>query len=141
MHSFNDNLDYYRKLIVNHYSNPTHQGFTNNINSLIYQQSSASCVDNFQVEIVISNNIVTSARFMGTGCAIATAATDLFCNLIEGKTNLQIKIIINNYELMLAKNKFDNNIIANLIAFKNVSRQPNRIKCALIGINGIKKIL
>lgn len=141
MHSFNDNLDYYRKLIVNHYINPTHHGFTNNINSLIYQQSSASCVDNFQVEIVISNNIVTSARFMGTGCAIATAATDLFCNLIEDKTNSQIKIIINNYELMLAKKQFDNNIIANLIAFKNVSRQPNRIKCALIGIIGIKKIL
>lgn len=141
MNSFNNNQDYYRKLIVEHYSKPKNKGFKNLPNSLTYHQTSNSCVDNFHVEIFIKNNIITSARFTGVGCAISTAAIDLFCILIEGKTIPQVKEIINNYQAMLAEKKFNDKIIENMIAFKNVPRQRNRIKCALIGINGINKLI
>lgn len=42
---------------------------------------------------------------------------------------------------MLSEKQFNDKIIENMIAFKNVPRQRNRIKCALIGINGINKII
>lgn len=141
MNSFNTNPDYYRKLIVEHYSNPQNKGFKNLPNSLTYQQISDSCVDNFRVEILITNEIISSARFIGIGCAISTAATDIFCLLIEGKTIAKIKLIISNYHAMLAEKKFNSNIIENMIAFKNVPRQRNRIKCALIGIDAINKLI
>lgn len=141
MHSFNNNFDYYRKLIVNHYSNPKNKGFKNLANSLTYHQSSESCVDDFHLQIFIKNKVIISARFIGIGCAISTAATDLFCILIEGKTIEQIKEITNNYRAMLAEKEFNEKIIENMIAFKNVPRQRNRIKCALIGIDGINKLI
>lgn len=141
MHSFNKNLDYYRKLIVEHYSNPKNKGFKNLPNSLTYHQTSDSCVDNFHVEIFIKDTMITSARFTGIGCAISMAAIDLFCILIEGKTIPQIKEIINNYQAMLSEKQFNDKIIENMIAFKNVPRQRNRIKCALISINGINKLI
>jgi len=141
MLSFNENQTYFRKLIVNHYSNPTHKGFTNMANSLTYHQASASCADDFQVEIVINNQIINSARFIGFGCAIATAAIDIFCELIENKTIAAIKLIIANYQAMLNQAIFKESVIGQMIAFKNVPRQRNRIKCALIGIEGINKLL
>ncbi|WP_308150137.1 iron-sulfur cluster assembly scaffold protein [Spiroplasma sp. AdecLV25b] len=141
MNSFNDNQDYFRKLIVNHYSKPTNKGLIDNGNCLTYHQASKSCVDDFHVQVLIENKTVVTARFDGVGCAISTAAVDIFCNLIENKPISDIKNIISNYQAMLNSQPFNVNFIKNLVAFTNVPRQRNRIKCALLGVEGISKLL
>lgn len=141
MNSFNDNQYYFRKLIVSHYSKPTNKGLIENIDSLVYHQASKSCVDDFHVQVLIENKIVVIARFVGVGCAISTAALDIFCNLIENKPISEIKTIISNYQAMLDSQTFNANLIKNLIAFTNVPRHRNRIKCALLGVEGISKLL
>ncbi|WP_342276888.1 iron-sulfur cluster assembly scaffold protein [Spiroplasma endosymbiont of Nebria brevicollis] len=141
MNSFNDNQDYFRKLIVSHYSKPTNKGLIDNANCLTYHQASKSCVDDFYVQVLIENKIVVIARFVGVGCAISTAAVDIFCNLIANKPISDIRNIISNYQAMLNSQPFDANVIKDLVAFTNVPRQRNRIKCALLGIEGISKLL
>lgn len=141
MNSFNDNQDYFRKLIVNHYNKPTNKGLIDNADSVTYHQTSQSCVDDFHVQVLIKNKIVVIARFVGIGCAISTAALDIFCNLIENKSINDIKTIITNFQAMLYSQKFDVLLIKNLVAFTNVPKQRNRIKCALLGVEGINNLL
>ena len=42
---------------------------------------------------------------------------------------------------MLLSEPFDANLLKEAIVYKNVSKQPNRIKCASLAWNGINKLL
>lgn len=135
------NNDYYRQLIVNHYSNPINKGLLKTKASITFHHSSNSCVDDFYIELTFNEkDIITNARFEGIGCAISSAAIDIFELLIINKSIKEIKKINNNYQTMLKGQKYDENILQDLVAFKNVLKQPSRINCALIISEAINEI-
>lgn len=140
MNSFNKDNDYYRKLIVSHYSNPINKGLLKTKDSLNFHHYSNSCVDDFYIELTFNKNIITNLRFEGIGCAISTASIDIFASLIFNKNIKEVEEINANYQAMLTGQKYDQNKIQDLFAFKNVLKQPNRIKCALIVSESINKI-
>lgn len=140
MNSLNKNNDYYRQLIVDHYSNPVNKGLLKNKNSLVFHHSSNSCVDDFYLELTFANNKVTSAKFDGIGCAISTASIDIFASLMTNKTIAEVRKINENYQKMLKAEKYQENLLSNLLAFSNVLKQPNRIRCALIISEAIDEI-
>lgn len=138
--SIKDN-NYYRQLVVERYSNPVNKGLLKAKNSLIFHHFSNSCVDDFFVELTFNQNTVSDARFEGLGCAISTAAIDIFASLIKDKTIAEVVVINENYNAMLQGKNYQANQIADLIAFQNVLKQPNRIKCALIISESVQAIL
>ncbi|MGL5268486.1 MAG: iron-sulfur cluster assembly scaffold protein [Spiroplasma sp.] len=132
--------NYYRQLIVNHSSNPINKGLLKTKNSFVFHHYSNSCVDDFYFSLIFNKNTITNARFEGIGCAISTAAIDIFASLVTNKTIKQVVIINSNYQNMLVGKKYDEKILNDLIAFKNVFKQPSRIKCALIVSESISEI-
>ena len=42
---------------------------------------------------------------------------------------------------MLQEAPFDENLLQEAVVFKDVSKQANRIKCAMIGYQGLKELL
>lgn len=136
----NKDSNYYRQLIVSHYSNPVNKGLVKAKNSLMFHHYSNSCVDDFYIELTFDQDVVSHARFEGIGCAISSSSIDIFASLITNKTIKDISIINSNYQNMLAAKKYDEIILDDLVAFKNVFKQPNRIKCALIISESISEI-
>lgn len=132
--------NYYRQLIVDHYSNPRNKGLLKTENSLSFHHSS-TCVDDFHFELTFAADLVTSAKFEGIGCAISTASIDIFASLINNKNINEIKMINENYQNMLAEKEYQEDILNDLVAFKNVLKQPNRIRCALIISDSINEVL
>ena len=61
--------------------------------------------------------------------------------LLKGKTILEAQEIIDNYMAMVDEEAYDEELLDEAIAFQNVGKQANRIKCATIGWNGIQEIL
>lgn len=140
MNSLDKNNEYYRQLIVQHYSNPINKGLLKTKNSFSFHHYSNSCVDDFYIELTFNKNIIVSARFEGIGCAISTAAIDIFALLIINKTIDEVLLINKNYQAMLLNQKYNEKIIQDLVVFKNVLKQPSRIKCALIISESISEI-
>lgn len=138
--SIKDN-NYYRKLIVEHYSNPINRGLLKTKNSLVFHHFSNSCVDDFFVELAFEGEALVDARFEGIGCAISTASIDIFASLIKNKAIAEVIAINENYQAMLQGKNYQASLIADLVAFQNVLKQPNRIKCALIISESIQVIL
>ena len=130
-----------RQIIMEHYANPTQKGLLKNPTSRYIHQASDSCIDDMHLELEIVNNKITSAKFDGIGCAISTAVTDIMAGEIIDKPVAMAGEIIDNYLNMLFEREYDETMLNELIAFINVSKQPNRIKCASIGINGFLKLL
>lgn len=140
MTSLNKENENYRQLIVNHYSNPSSKGLLKTKDSLVFHHYTNSCVDDFYIELTFDQDTIVNARFEGIGCAISTSAIDIFNTLIINQKINQVKIINNNYQAMLQGKNYQQKFLKELLAFKNVLKQPNRIKCALIISEAIAEI-
>lgn len=130
----------YRQLIVNHYSNPVTKGLLKTKDSLVFHHNYNNCVDDFYLELTFIQDKIINARFEGVGCAISTSAIDIFNLLIVNQKINQVKVINDNYQAMLQGKTYQQKVLQDLVAFKNVLKQPNRIKCALIISEAITEI-
>lgn len=133
--------NYYRQIIVDHYSDPVHKGLLRTKDSLMFHHYTNSCVDDFYIELTFAQNKIIDVRFEGIGCAISTASIDIFASLIINKDIAAIKEINENYKNMLQGKEYQVTILEDLVAFKNVLKQSNRIRCALIISESISEIL
>jgi nitrogen fixation NifU-like protein len=91
--------------------------------------------------IKIEDNIIKDIRFDGVACAISTSATSIAIKTLIGKTIEEALDFINEYENMINEKKYNSNILGEAIVYDEIYKQPNRKKCALLPIIGIKRIL
>ncbi len=130
-----------RELILDNYNNPVNKGLTKDKEYITIEKSNPSCIDHFTIELKLNNNVVEDIRFDGEACAISTSALSISISKLIGKTKEEALDIIDNYNKMIMGEKFNSSLLEELNIYKDISKQPARVKCATIGINGIKDIL
>lgn len=89
----------------------------------------------------ITDGIIEDIRFDGVACTISTSSTSIMSELLQGKTIDEAKKIIANYYQMIDGKDFDENVLQEAIAFHNVGKQANRIKCATIGWKAMEELI
>lgn len=100
-----------------------------------------SCIDNLDIYLKIENNIIKDISFEGEACVISISSTNILTNMLVGKTKDEGIYIIDNYLKMINEEEYDKDILNELLAFDDTSKQPSRIKCATLSANGIKRYL
>lgn len=132
-----------RTIIMENYDNPDNKidERISDSSYLSYHNKSTSCIDDIEIFIKLENNIIKDAKFFGVGCAISTASTNIFCDLIKEKNLDYAKNLLKQYINMIEGNEYNEDIVDELIAFYKINKQGNRIKCALIGANALNKII
>ena len=113
-----DNLK--RSVILEHYQHPVHRGLINDDSYLTSNTNSDSCID---------------------ACAICTSSTSIMIDTLIGKSIDEVKEIYNNYVKMIEEQEFDADVLEQAIVYEDISKQPNRKKCALLPWWGLKKIM
>jgi nitrogen fixation NifU-like protein len=103
--------------------------------------NSDNCIDDLHIYLLIENNKIVDACFDGIACTIATASTDILCDLLPGKTVEEAKYIIEQYNHMIHEEPFDEDALEEAVVFINTSKQAARIRCATIGWRGADEIL
>jgi nitrogen fixation protein NifU and related proteins len=130
-----------RQIIMDHYNNPRHHHLINKKNGISVRNKSASCIDDITMEAVIEDDIIKEIGFEGQACTISTAATSIMTEQVLGKSIAEAKEIIKNYNNMVYEKEFDEAMVDEGIAFENVGKQANRIKCATIGYDTLAQII
>lgn len=125
---------------MDHYENPRNHELTDDSRYLLAHMNSESCIDDIKVQALIENDVIKDFRFDGVACTISTASTSILSELLIDKTISEAKEIIDNYRSMLFEREFNSELLEEAVIFQNVSKQPNRIKCATIGVDGIEEI-
>lgn len=128
-----------RQIIMDHYNNPQFKIIDPSWKTRRY--NSPSCIDDITIGLVINNGIIEKIGFTGIACAICTSSTDIMIQEVKNKTILEANKIIENYLNMIKGQQYNEDQLNELIAFKNVNRQPSRINCATLGINLIKEMI
>lgn len=130
-----------RTLIVENYQNPYHRGLKKEQGYIMANTNNESCIDNIDIELKIADGKIVDANFDGEACAISTSATSIFLQKIIGKTVEEVEKLLTNYEAMIHEEKYDEEVLEELLAYNEIYLQPNRKKCALLPVDTIKKIL
>ena len=118
-----------RSIIMDHYEYPRNHTL------------SESCIDDIHVQTLIEDGKIKDIRFDGVACTISTASTSIMSELFQGKTIAQANHIIEEYFAMIDQKEYDEELLQEAIAFQNVGKQANRIKCATIGWKAMKEML
>lgn len=130
-----------RELILENFENPVGKGLKNDSSYKKINQNNSSCIDNFDIELLLDGDIIKDIRFDGEACAIATSALSISISKLIGKTKEEALLIIENYENMINEEEYDEDLLQELTAYEDIYKQPARKKCATLGILGIKNLL
>ena len=133
--------EFRRELILENYQHPFHKMSINDEDYIKVNSNNESCIDNLDFYLKIKNNIIEDAFFDGEACAISTSATSMMLKKIVGKSILEVKELLNNYEKMILEEKYNKDLLKDLNAYDEIYLQPNRKTCALLPLKGIIKAL
>lgn len=117
-------MSVYHDLILDHYRNPrnagelrraTHHGEAVNL----------SCGDTLKMDMEILEGIIKDVRWSGEGCAISQAAASLLSEAAKGKRADEVAALEP----------------AQVLAMLGLTLSPNRLKCALLSLETLKRAL
>jgi nitrogen fixation NifU-like protein len=114
----------YREIILDHAENPRNVGSIQNPTKSV-TVSNLLCGDKIKMDILIKKNRIADIRFQGQGCAISRASSSLMTQWAKGKTKEELK----------KKTKKD------MMDLLKIELGPNRIKCVLLPLEALQKLL
>ncbi len=132
--------DIKRSIILDNYQNPNNKRVSGT-DYIKINTRNVSCIDNLDIYLKIENDIIKDVSFEGEACVISISSTNILSNLLIGKNKKDGIYLIDNYLKMINEEDYDREVLGELLAFDDTSRQPSRIKCATLSANGIKKFL
>jgi len=127
-----------RQIIMDHYEYPRNHHLVEDETYHKAHMASESCIDDITVMAKIENNVIQDVCFDGIACTISTASTSIMSELLIGKTLEEANAIIAEYYKMVELLPYDEEMLQEAIAFHQVGKQANRIKCATIGFKAIE---
>ena len=130
-----------RQIIMDHYEYPRNHTLTQESGYAQKHMASESCIDDIYVQSKIEDGIVKDVRFDGVACTISTASTSIMSELVQGKSIAEAKEIIRNYFTTRSRVEYDADLLEEAVAFANVGKQANRIKCATIGWKALEELI
>ena len=132
--------DIKRSIILDNYQNPNNKRVSGT-DYIKINTRNVSCIDNLDIYLKIENDIIKDVSFEGEACVISISSTNILSNLLIGKNKKDGIYLIDNYLKMINEEDYDREVLGELLAFDDTSRQPSRIKCATLSANGIKDYL
>lgn len=131
-----------RSLILTHYTKPNHFGNIKTDGAIFLKLNSPTCSDRLNLEALIIDDQIKDLKFNGEACAIAVSAADILTDQVLGKSKTEALKILENYDLLIQNSSaVDQELLADLVAFKNIYKQKGRIICATLFSKGLRTVL
>lgn len=128
-----------RELIVDNASNPFHKKKMEDDMYIKANTHNESCIDNVDLYVKIEDGKVVDAYFDGEACAITTSATSIMLRKIIGKSLDEARTIMKEYYKMVNEEEYQDNLLGELNAYSDISKQASRKKCALLPFQTLEK--
>lgn len=117
-------MSLYQEIILEHYRHPKNYGQIKNPTKKT-KIANPLCGDVIEMMIKLIDDKIVEIKFQGQGCAISQAAASMLTEYCQGKTKRSLK-------------KLDRKFMIKLLG---VALGPNRIKCALLPLEALHKLL
>ena len=130
-----------REIIIDNYEHPFHKKEIIALEFIKANTHNESCIDNIDLYVKIKDGIISDAYFDGEACAITTSATSIMIKKIIGLKLDDAKVLMKEYLHMINEEEYDKELLGELNAYYDISRQPSRIKCAKLPFDTLEKTI
>ena len=102
-----------------------------------------SCGDNIVLKLKTNGDVITDGGFVGDGCAISQASTDIMLGMIVGKSREEALRLGDLFLRMIRGEASEEEIdsLEEASALRDVSHMPARVKCAMLGWRTLREAL
>ena len=124
----------YQEVILDHSRSPRNFGDLKSANHHA-EGYNPLCGDRLTLFLDLEGDLVKSAAFKGSGCAISTASASMMTEAVRGKTVQEAKQLFEQFhELVTGENGLDvdEEALGKLKIFSGVREYPTRVKCATL---------
>ena len=130
-----------REIILDNYQHPFNRGLVEDDTYKKANTRSSSCIDNIDLMLKIEDGKIVDTCFDGEACAICTSSTSIIVKSLIGKTLVEARDIMKNYQNMINEEDYDKSVLGELNVFDEIYMQPARKNCALLTSKSAFKIL
>ena len=128
-----------RELIINNFENPFHKEEKDDLDFIKANTNNESCIDNIDLFVKIEDDKIVDAYFSGEACAITTSATSIMLKKIIGLTKEEAKDLMREYYKMIEEESYNQELLGELNAYNDISKQASRKKCATLPFQTLEK--
>ena len=127
--------DLYKEIVLDHYRRPRHRHEIEDA-QIEEHLNNPLCGDEVTVYANIRDDKL-QVGFTGRGCAISQASASMLAERLAGKSRGEAEEEIEAFlEMMRAEPNED---LGDLVALKNVVQAPNRIRCATLAWDALRR--
>lgn len=132
----------YNEILNEHNRYPSYEGKLPNPD-LELEGVNPSCGDDYTIQLMVENDIITDGRFTGEGCAISKASVDMMLELMIGKKIEEALRLSSIFQNMIKGTSTEEEIqeLEEAAVLENVSHMPARVKCAVLGWHTVDQML
>lgn len=137
-----ENRNFYNEILTEHNMYPD---FKHDIEDadIVLDGINPSCGDEIQLKLKTDGDIITDGAFVGDGCAISQASTDIMLGMIIGQSKERALEYADIFMRMIRGEASDEEIdsLEEASALKDISHMPARVKCAMLGWRTLSEAL
>ena len=137
-----ENRNFYNEILTEHNMHPD---FKHDIEGadIVLDGINPSCGDEIQLKLKTDGDIITDGAFVGDGCAISQASTDIMLGMIIGQSKETALKYADIFMRMIRGEASDEEIdsLEEASALKDISHMPARVKCAVLGWRTLSEAL
>ena len=137
-----ENRNFYNEILTEHNMPPD---FKHDIEDadIVLDGINPSCGDEIQLKLKTDGDIITDGAFVGDGCAISQASTDIMLGMIIGQSKEKALEYADIFMRMIRGEASDEEIdsLEEASALRDISHMPARVKCAMLGWRTLSEAL
>ena len=129
----------YMAVVADHSKSPHHHGVLPDVEQL--QLNNPTCGDVINLSVKFDGDVIENIAFAGDGCTISTASSSMMTDAVIGKTKAEALELAEIFSLMIQGKHKDEDKLGEAKLLAGVSKFPQRIKCATLSWNALKKAI
>ena len=137
-----ENRNFYNEILTEHNMHPD---FKHDIEDadIVLDGINPSCGDEIQLKLKTDGDIITDGAFVGDGCAISQASTDIMLGMLIGQCKEKALEYADIFMRMIRGEASDEEIdsLEEASALRDISHMPARVKCAMLGWRTLSEAL
>ena len=133
---------FYNEILTDHNLHPGHKHDLPDAN-LVLEGVNPSCGDDIWLKLKVEDGRIVDGAFVGDGCAISQASTDMMLDLIIGKSEEEAMKLAEIFLRMIKGEVTDEEMdqLEEASVLKDISHMPARVKCAVLGWHTMEEML
>ncbi|MDR0298433.1 MAG: SUF system NifU family Fe-S cluster assembly protein [Streptococcaceae bacterium] len=125
--------------IRDHADHPRHHGELRA--GCVIDMNNPTCGDVIRLSVKFDGNTISELAFSGHGCTISTASASMMTELVRGKTSADALALAELFSKMVTGEAVAKDELGDAQFLAGVSKFPQRVKCATLAWNALKKAI